>query len=220
VLASLELPTYITTTYNRLIANALRNAGKQPVEVLCPWFWPSGIQPADDDPLVQQAAQLGFHFSLPDRYQPEPEHPLVYYLYGQLSLPDTMVLKEDDYFDFLIRISRTPNLIPNFVRATLVRSGLLLLGFQLEDWSFRALVRTILSAGGKGMLDRHVHISAQIQPVEGQMLQPQGAQRYLEEYFSRKSEFFQDIDTEISIYWGSTNDFVRSLRRRWEARGL
>jgi hypothetical protein len=43
----------------------------------------------------------------------------------------------------------------------------------------------------------------QIDPEEGRTLEPEGARRYLETYFK---------DADISIYWGSVEDFVIELQ--------
>jgi hypothetical protein len=48
-------------------------------------------------------------------------------------------------------------------------------------------------------------VAAQIDPEEGRLLEPEGARRYLETYFK---------DADISIYWGSPEEFVRELCRR------
>ena len=58
------------------------------------------------------------------------------------------MLTEDDYFDFLIGVTANKDLIPKPVRRALADSALLFLGFQLDDWDFRVLFRSI--AGQEG----------------------------------------------------------------------
>ena len=39
-------------------------------------------------------------------FVPTPANPLVYHLHGHLEMPQSLVLTEDDYLEFLVRISR------------------------------------------------------------------------------------------------------------------
>ena len=77
----------------------------------------------------------------------------------------------------------------------------------MDDWNFRVLFRSILSQqGGGAARDRYAHIAAQIEPEEGRLLEPERARRYLEKYFSKGAD--------ISLYWGSADDFVQELSQR------
>jgi hypothetical protein len=196
VLASLPLPVYITTNYNNLMAVALKEAKKDPQVVLCPW-----------NDYVESLENI--YEREPD-YQPTPDRPLVYHLFGRLDDPDTVVLTEDDYFDFLIGVTRNKDLIPGAVRRALADSALLFLGFRLDDWQFRVLFRSILSQQGGERRGRYPHIAAQIEPEEGRILEPERARRYLETYFARGAN--------ISLFWGSVDDFVTELESRWQTR--
>jgi hypothetical protein len=111
-----------------------------------------------------------------------------------------------NYFDFLIGITSNNNLIPPAIRRALTDTSLLFLGFQMDDWNFRVLFRSILSREGGGRRDLYAHMAAQIEPEEGRILEPERARRYLENYFSKGAA--------ISIYWGSTADFVKELLGR------
>ena len=135
VLASFPLPIYITTLFGNFLADALKAAGKDPVVEMCRW----------NDYLEQQPSIFE---SEPD-YRPTPERPLVYHLFGRLSDPDSLVLTEDDYFDYLIGVTSRNDLIPGVVRRALTDSALLFLGFDLDDWDFRVLFRSIMSREGQ-----------------------------------------------------------------------
>ena len=78
-------------------------------------------------------------------YRPSVEEPLVYHLFGHLRDPDSVVLTQDDYFDYLIDITRNNEIIPKSVRANLANTALLFLGFQMSDWDFRVFFRSIIS---------------------------------------------------------------------------
>jgi hypothetical protein len=197
ILAQLPIPIYFTTNLDNMLGGALVEAGKDPQILLCPW-----------NEYGEQAETI---FDREEDYVPTPERPVVYHLFGRLAEPDSVVLTEDDYFDFLIGVTGNQALIPPVVRRVLTDSSLLFLGHQMYEWNFRVLFRSILSKQGGGRLDQYAHIAAQIDPEEGPIQAPDGARTYLEKYFSK--------GTEISIFWGSVQDFLSELFRRWKAGG-
>jgi hypothetical protein len=194
VLAELPLPVYITTNASNMLVEALRAAGKEPQVELCRWNKDIELQPSiyDDEP----------------DYQPTEQRPLVYHLFGTFDEPISMVLTEDDYFDFLIGVSTNRELIPIAVRQALADTALLFLGFRLDDWNFRVLFRSIMSQEGGSRRSRYAHIAGQIMPEEGRFLEPERAGRYLESYFR---------DVDIRIFWGSVEDFTKELLAQWQA---
>lgn len=192
-LAQLPLPIYITTSPSSLLENALQKRGKDPQVVLCPWN--------------EHVEQLQTVFDREAEYFPSAERPLVFHLFGRLDEPDSIVLTEDDYFDFLIGFTGNKEIIPSAIRRALADTSLLFLGFQMDDWNFRVLFRSILSQQGGGRRDRYAHIAAQIEPEEGRILEPERARRYLENYFSKGAD--------ISLFWGSAEDFMKTLLARW-----
>jgi hypothetical protein len=194
MLATLPLPIYITTQLGNFIADALKAAGKQPVVEICRWNDYLELQPSIFD-------------RQPD-YRPSTERPLVYHLFGRLSEPDSLVLTEDDFFDFLIGATSRNDLIPPVVRRALTDSALLFLGFELDDWDFRVLFRSVMSREGRRRRSKYAHVAAQIDPEGGRIVEPQRARKYLESYFE---------DVDISIYWGSVADFSTELERRMQA---
>ena len=160
-LASFPLPIYITTIFGNFLADALKAVGKNPVVEMCRW----------NDYLEQQPSIFD---SEPD-YRPTPQRPLVYHLFGRLSDPDSLVLTEDDYFDYLIGVTSRNDLIPGVVRRALADSALLFLGFDLDDWDFRVLFRSIMSREGSNRRSKYAHVAAQIDPESGRISEPDGA---------------------------------------------
>ncbi|MGH8898174.1 MAG: CHAT domain-containing protein [Egibacteraceae bacterium] len=197
VLARLPFKVFITTDPTDLLAYALKAEGKEPQIELCRWkdedIWPKSVF---DDPTSQ--------------YEPSVQRPLVYHLFGHLRDPDTLVLTEDDYFDYLIGVTRDKELIPETVRRAFTNSALLFLGFRLDEWDFRVLFRSIMSQEGRRRRSRYPHVAAQINPDEGRTMQPDRARRYLESYFSQLDQI------QVSIFWGSVEEFVRQLSVRWQ----
>lgn len=193
VLASLPLPIYITTNPGNLLADALAAAGRAPVVEICRWSEDLTALPSIYD-------------HEPD-YRPTPQRPLVYHLFGRLDVAESVVLTEDDYFDYLIGVTSNNDLIPPAVRRALTDTALLFLGFNLDEWDFRVLFRSLMQREGRNRRSRYAHVAAQIDPEQGQILEPEGARRYLEAYFG---------DADISIFWGSVDDFSAELASRWK----
>ena len=194
VLAQLPFPLYLTTNPDPLLELALEAEGKRPHVALCPW------NDYVERSLVSPAAEA--------EAEPEPRRPLVYHLFGRLGEPDSLVLTEDDYFDYLIGVTSNNDLIPEAVRLALTDTSLLFLGFRLDDWAFRVLFRSIVRREGGSRRRRYAHVAVQIDPEEGRFLEPERARRYLQTYFQ---------GDDIRIYWGRTEDFVRELLAHWPA---
>jgi CHAT domain/SIR2-like domain len=187
VLAAQPFPIYITTNPDSLLEAALEEAGKAPRVALCPWNdYVERLQEAYDE-------------------APSAQRPLVYHLFGRLEEPDSLVLTEDDYFNYLIGVTSNKDLIPDSVRRALADTALLFLGFRMDDWNFRVLFRSFMSQEGRGRSRKYTHVAAQIDPEQGRIMEPERARRYLENYFQGAA---------ISIYWGNAEDFVRELAEK------
>ncbi len=191
ILARLPLPIFITASVHNLLEFALQKVGKDPQGVISPWN--------------EAILEIETVYQREPDYQPSPERPLVYHLFGHLGQPDTVVLTEDDYFKYLIGVTKNNRLIPTSLRLALANTALLFLGFGLDDWNFRVLFQSLLSQGGGAARKRFAHIAAQVEPEEGRFLDSESARRYLETYFG---------GSNISLYWGSPEDFVQELSER------
>jgi hypothetical protein len=185
----LDLPVYLTTNPDNLLADALTAAKKKPAVALCPR--------RDDDGNATEAEQQSF--------EPSKEAPLVYHLFGHLRDPESIVLTQDNYFDYLIDVTRNNDIIPTSVRAKLTNTALLFLGFQLRDWDFRVFFSSIKGREGRALLGKYAHVAVQIDPEQDRTIDPKRARQYLERYFS---------NTKISIYWGRAEDFLKELQRQ------
>ena len=89
VLASLNLPLYLTTNFDSFMTEALAARGRQPTRELCRWN-----ERLDGLPSIFEEQ--------PD-YVPTPEEPLVYHFFGTDGKPDSLVLTEDNYLDLLVQ---------------------------------------------------------------------------------------------------------------------
>jgi hypothetical protein len=186
MLADLPGSVYISATADTLMAKALKQAGKKP-QLLCVHWRRTG------DTIPVEPAYDG---------TPSPDTPVVYQLLGVFSQADTLVLTENDYFDFTIATAGY-RLLPRVVRSALASSSLLFLGFHLTDWSFRVLFRLIQSLEGGSRRARLSHVAVQVNPDEYSMADVEKARRYLQKYFDREAN--------MGLYWGSAEDFLRQL---------
>lgn len=190
LLAQLPFRIYVTTNLNSMLESALEEAGREPYVVLSPWN-----QYTEDKIRALDPA-----------YEPDPKRPLVYHLFGRLAEPKSVVLTEDNYFDYLLGVSRNNDLIPFYVRNALRNNSLLFVGFRMDEWNFRILFRSIVDKKTEFM-NEFVHMAAQIEPEEGRIIDPEGARRYLEEYFKNVAS--------INLYWGTPEEFVKELWNQW-----
>lgn len=192
ILADLPFRLYVTASLNSFLSDALRRSGKAPQEVVLGLGEPAGVRL---------------------RSEPSPEQPLVYHLFGHFGRLRETVLTEDNYFDFLIHFWKDKESIPRMVRAALINTSLIFLGFRMHHWDFRVLFRSLLSQEGAKRRSRHMHVAVQIDPDDDQVVDPERARDYLENYFSDFAE------ADINVYWGSAEDFLQELKRRWDGFG-
>src|SRR5262245_39998372 len=133
VLARLRLPLYVTASPDSELADALAEVGAKPEVEFSRW----------KEDLTDYETYPSIYDTQKD-YRPTVERPLVYHLFGVLKHPDSLVLTEDNFFDYLMWVSRT-DAIPRAVTAAWSRDALLFLGLRMDDWSFRVLFRSILN---------------------------------------------------------------------------
>jgi hypothetical protein len=190
-LAELRLPIYITTSPSNLLAQALTKAGTTPQVRLCPWW-------------SQRIPESKW------RYEDEPteEQPLIYHMFGHIGTPESIVLSEDNHFDFLIGVMRNRDLIPDTVINALTSTALLFIGFRTDEWAFRVMFRTLMAQEGSEQLRDYTHVTAQIEPDEGRLLDFGRARRYLEKAFTKDN---------IGVFWGRSDEFLNELSKHMRA---
>ena len=191
VLSELPASIYLNAAYEPLLLRVLKAEGKSPEPVFTSWR-------GDEVPQKPQ----------PRAAKPTPESPWVYHVFGLFGKPDTMVLTEDDFLDYLIAASRLDLLLPTLV-GQLMQSSLLFLGFRLDDWRFRVLFRMIVTRQGTRTMRQMSHVGVQIDPGEQSVGDVKSARKYIESYFKGGEDA-----PEISIFWGSPADFLKQLREQ------
>jgi SIR2-like domain len=191
--AGLPLPVFLTTNYDFLMEEALRRAGKEPRGAVCPWYRGASRR----EPPARPSAF------------PTSAGPLVFHLHGSVADPRSLVLTEEDHFEFLISlatdlVSDDRTVVPAEVLPALTTRPLLFLGYRLDEWNFRFLIHGLLRT--VAAVAPHRHVSIQLAPAGGATHGVrQKAEKYLAASFDR---------WHISVFWGTTGEFCADLSRR------
>ena len=115
--------------------------------------------------------------------------------------------------NYLFGIAKEKERTPDTVRTAFVNSALLFLGFQIDDWSFRTLFRSIVNQEGRDRSKDLPHVAVQIDPSSSSFINPDSARTYFNSYFKGVN-----MD-KLGIYWGSADDFAKDLQVEWEKAG-
>src|SRR5712664_2483936 len=107
VLADLPLPVYLTTNYDDFMARALESRNRDPKREVCRWNSLTRMERSRFD----------------DGYLPTVANPVVFHLHGNTAIPASIVLTEDDYFDFLVNVSRDPMVVPQRIQQALTETS-------------------------------------------------------------------------------------------------
>jgi hypothetical protein len=190
LLAELRLPIYVTTNYDDFLSRAL--PAQPDVPVVSRW----------NEELMENHRPYAFD-------PPTAETPLVFYMHGHVRDEKSLLLTEDDYIDFTVSLARdtdeNPWVIPHQVTRALSWNRLLFVGYSLEDWNFRVLMRSLLSSKTRRRAPRG--LSIQIAPSKGTVLanRHDDALKFLADYL--------ELD-QIDIEWVSAGDFLEELAGR------
>jgi hypothetical protein len=193
ILANLNLPLYITTNPDGFMTEALHVQGKDPVREICRWN--------------ENLDWLDSKFEDDPDFEPTEEEPLVYHLFGSDEEVDSLVITEDNYLDYLVKVSAEADRIPNFIRGTLSNSSLMFIGYSIYDWEFRVIMRGLVATQDRRR--RFKHVAAQLEIDDTDPDDVDAVQNFLQQYFQ---------DADINVFWGSTAQFIAELREQWEAR--
>jgi hypothetical protein len=122
-LAQLGFPLVITTNYDQLLENALTAAGRQP-------------RVAVYTPKLEATT---------DYRDPSPESPIVFKIHGDISRPETIVVTDEDYIQFVLRMSNKEpyDPVPLTLKYYLTGWTTLFVGYSLLDYNLRLLFKTL-----------------------------------------------------------------------------
>jgi hypothetical protein len=125
-LAELSFPLVITTNFDNLFERALTDLGKAPrVSLYSP---DSGDETADYPGA-----------------QPSPESPFVLKIHGDIGRPESIVITDEDYIQFVLRMSdKEPyHPVPMTFRFFFMKWTTLFVGYSLVDYNLRLLFKTL-----------------------------------------------------------------------------
>lgn len=214
ILTELKAKLYLTTTPDMLLELALtQQRGQQPPVLLCSW--------RDERQSMQDFSATG------GDAVPTPEAPALFYVFGKRAEGPTWVLTEDDVVDYLIRASRR-NVWPGEVAGAIPQSALFFIGFPVDHWNLRVLLRIILQMECSAFLVGKPHICVQVNPEETTLADALRAKRYFEKCLRSPAEVYQAAklptgetgmaqqqhSIDLDIYWGSAKEFLRDLKKQ------
>jgi hypothetical protein len=220
ILASLPCRYYITTMPDELLEDAIKERTqdvlgteypREPFTQSCQWREVRRTLRQEQNEK-QQLGDLVDRYNMRRREQISREAPdleliissdlpYIYHLFGRLDPIDDWVVTEDEYFQFLNAASGAQNMIPDHLHTAIIRSTLLFVGFELNQWSFRVLLQIIQQALALG---KKAHFAVQLNTTDAEG----GAQLAVMDYLAER---FRDF-AQITIYWGSTQQFLMELR--------
>jgi hypothetical protein len=182
-LARLPISIYMTTNYDNEMYLALKKVHESPTYKIC-----------DLNKSPKNNSKLEFVPSL--------ESPLVYHLHGHIDNINSLVLTENDYLDFLSKI--TTKSLPAPIHGALTKNTLLFIGYSLSDVTFRTLYRGIINQfklNNQFKLPDQFNVAIQI--VDDKT---EEQRRFLETTFRSFNN--------IQIFWGTAERFIDELQER------
>lgn len=192
VLASLPIPIYLTTNYDDFMVRALKNRHRDPKRSMSRWNQ-SVKDYVSDNPTP---------FDADAQFKPTVANPVVFHLHGYSPVAESLVLTENDYMEFLVRIaSDADEIIPAQIKKALTGSTLLFLGYRIADMNFRVLMKSF-----EGYLKQYTHFAV--------MLTPESSEATREKTQSYLTDYYANID--VRVYWGTVRDFMKELKERWK----
>ena len=181
-LAALPFYFTITTTPDSMLINALVENKENKKEPVSNWYNFNGENPG--------MVQMGTH-----------EKPLVFYLYGAVTEPGSLMLTEKDLLDFLVVLSSGKRPLPDNIRSELQNGNksFLFMGFGFKHWYLRILLHVL--QGGNKKNSRSFALE-KFPPENTAELQ-------------RTVFFFKRSDYKIHIFKEDFNEFAAQLRKRY-----
>jgi hypothetical protein len=194
MLAKLNCPVYLTTNYDDFMERALRRENREPMTEVCRW-----------------STGLSGRKSYLSALEPTVEKPVVFHIHGEISDPESMVLTEDDYLDFMVNVRRVTTsetsllALPPKIDELLTRTSLLFVGYGLRDWNLRVLLRALVENADTS--SKKMGVSVQVEPERDDV-----AEQHLEEAIKFLEKYFKQPN--LSVYWGTADDFLSKLEQR------
>jgi hypothetical protein len=210
VLANIKSAVYLTTNYDDFLFKAVKgrasaNGVTDPQRDLCRWT----------ETLFEQRRS-----PFDAAYDPTRKKPVIYHLHGHADVPESIVITEDDYTDFIVNISSELSVskigkgkkerLPVAIRNTLRNNTLLFVGYHVADQNLRVILR--LLSQKLGTADQRLNVAIQLSPTHdpADLRLADHIQEYLEKRYA--------WSLRMQVYWGDAREFARELRKQMNNR--
>ncbi len=131
-LADLNFPIVITTNYDRLFETALRQVPGNPKDPFVSYY-----QKNEKEDIATVDFPFDEDFS--------EARPFVFKMHGDIEHPESIVITDEDYIHFILRMTDTGvyDPIPKTLQVQFKRWPTLFIGYSLKDYNLRVLFRTL-----------------------------------------------------------------------------
>ncbi len=128
-LAKLNFPIICTTNYDQLLEKAFYAADKDPVVSV----YSKERKPATDYPQADV----------------NPQQPFLFKIHGDIAQPESIVITDEDYIDFIMRMNDVSlwNPVPSTIQYHFRKFPTLFIGYSLIDYNLRLLFKTLRWSG-------------------------------------------------------------------------
>ncbi len=189
-LAELDLPLYLTTNTDNFMTLALRARDRNARREVTPWL-DASMKRGEFVPAMS------------------PKDPVVLHLFGNDADPASTVLTEDDHLDYLCHAAREEaDFLSPDTKAQIATTALLFLGYRMEDLELKVILRA-LQPPHANRKPVKLRVGVQIDAEQPDAERERAVIDYFKDYFSKEN---------ITIYWGSSAQFMTELSARWRAR--
>ncbi|MFO1430064.1 MAG: SIR2 family protein [Candidatus Competibacteraceae bacterium] len=179
-LAKLPVEFFVTTNHDDYLIEALKKHHKEPK--WCSW----------------KATNLEEY----KEYKPDVNSPFVYYLNGCQS-DDQIIVTEEDHFNFMFDyFENIEGRMPKQLNSAISNSVWLFLGYDLADWSFRVLLKSLLRGRLTTKMAK-IAVQQELSLPSGCKEKENSAREYLKKYCARYGT--------VEVCWCGVHDFVKHL---------
>ncbi len=129
-LAELNFPIVITTNYDRLFETALREIAGNPKDPFVSHYQTNENVATVDFPFDEEFSEA---------------RPFVFKMHGDIEHPESIVITDEDYIHFILRMSNSGvyDPIPKTLQVQFKRWPTIFIGYSLKDYNLRVLFRTL-----------------------------------------------------------------------------
>jgi hypothetical protein len=150
----------------------------------------------------------------PDLSSPSVESPILFHLHGTLKQDISILISEDDYIDFTVTMAVrgshdiAQSALWSQIRLALGYTTVLFIGYSLEDWNFRVMLKYLIKQQGIITDPTSLGLSIQLSPAALSTENQATAEDFLKKYLRMSN---------INVYWMEAAQFLSELDERVRA---